>query len=204
MKLYNSPNPAPNPRRVRIFLAEKGVSLPLVEVALTRGEHKSADHMARNSLGQTPTLELDDGRTLSETVSICRYLEALYPEPPLFGRDEFEKASIDMWVRRIEFQLMSPVSQYWRHAHPFTAAVVKPQFREFGLSNEAHYHRALAWLDGELADRTFIAGDAFTIADICALTTVDFADWIGLPPPASCTRLIAWRAAVSSRPSAAA
>lgn len=204
MKLYNSPNPAPNPRRVRIFLAEKGVSLPLVDLTLTRGEHKSEDHLARNSLGQTPTLELDDGRTLSESVAICRYLETLYPEPRMFGRDAFETASIEMWTRRVEFQLMTPVGQYWRHAHPFTAAVVKPQYKDFGLSNEAQYHRALSWLERELSDRAFLAGDAFTIADICAITTVEFAQWVGLETPAACERVQAWRERVSSRPSMAA
>ena len=180
MKLYNTPNPAPNPRRVRIFLAEKGVSIPLVDVALTRGEHKMPEHVARNSLGQTPVLELEDGTCLSETVAICRYLESLHPEPVMFGRSALEAAQVDMWVRRVEFQLMGPAGNFWRHAHPFTAKVVVPQYKEFGEANRGAYEKALMWLDRELEGREFVAGEVFTMADICALSTVDFADWIGL------------------------
>jgi glutathione S-transferase len=204
MKLYNAPMPAPNPRRVRIFLAEKGVSVPLVDVAIMKREHKSPEHMARNSLGQLPTLELDDGTMISETVAICRYLEGLHPNPPMFGRDALQEALVDMWVRRIEFAVMTPVGMYWRHAHPFTAAVVVPQFKEFGESNSAHYERALGWLDKELADRDFVAGKDYTIADICLLSTVDFANWIGLPIPGDMKNVKTWHARVSERPSAKA
>ena len=204
MKLYNAPMPAPNPRRVRMFLAEKGFSVPLVDVAIMKREHKSAEHIARNSLGQVPTLELDDGTTISETVAICRYLESLYPEPPMFGRNALEQAQVDMWVRRIEFAVMTPVGMFWRHAHPFTAAVVVPQYKEFGESNRAHYERALAWLDGELAGKNFLMGSDYTIADICLLSTVDFATWIGLAVPDGLANVKAWHARVSERPSAKA
>ena len=203
MKLYGAPMPAPNPRRVRIFLAEKGVDLPETPLDLRRREHKAPDHRARNSLGQVPTLELDDGRTLSETVAICRYFEETHPEPPLFGTDAFEKASVDMWIRRVEFILMTPVGNYWRHAHPFTAGLLT-QFKDFGESNRATFAGAQRWLDRELEGRDFIAGDAFSMADICALSTVDFADWIGLPLEPDAPRLAAWRERVSARPSAAA
>lgn len=203
MKLYGAPMPAPNPRRVRIFLAEKGVDLPETPLDLRRREHKAPDHRARNSLGQVPTLELDDGRTLSETVAICRYFEEIHPEPALFGRDAFEKASVDMWIRRVEFILMTPVGNYWRHAHPFTAGLLT-QFKDFGESNRAAFAGAQRWLDRELEGRAFIAGEAFTMADICALSTVDFADWIGLPLEPDAPRLAAWRERVSARPSAAA
>ena len=204
MKLYNTPMPAPNPRRVRIFLAEKGVEIPLVDVALQKGEHKAADHVARNSLGQTPVLELDDGTCLSETVAICRYLVSLYPEPAMFGRSELEQAQVDMWVRRIEFQVMGPAGNFWRHAHPFTARVVVPQYKEFGEANRGAYERALMWLDRELTGRDFVAGDVFTMADICALSTVDFADWIGLKVPEAAGNLRAWHGRVSVRGSAGA
>jgi glutathione S-transferase len=204
MKLYNAAMPAPNPRRVRIFLAEKGVSVPLVDVAIMKREHKAPEHMARNSLGQLPTLELDDGTMLSETVAICRYLENLHPEPPLFGRTGLEQAQVEMWIRRVEFQMMSPVGMFWRHAHPFTAAVVVPQYKEFGESNQAHYERALGWLDRELAGKTFIAGRDYTMADICALSTMDFATWIGLAVPDGLANVKAWHARVSERPSAKA
>lgn len=204
MKLYNAPMPAPNPRRVRMFLAEKGVSIPLVDVAIMKREHKSPEHIARNSLGQLPTLELDDGTMISETVAICRYLESLYLTPPMFGRNGLEQAQIDMWARRIEFQVMTPVGMFWRHAHPFTAAVVVPQYKEFGESNRAHYERALAWLDGELAGKAFLNGADYTIADICLLSTVDFATWIGLAVPDNLANVKAWHARVSERPSARA
>ena len=204
MKLYNTPMPAPNPRRVRIFLAEKGVSVPLVDVALQKGEHKAPEHVARNSLGQTPVLELDDGTCLSETVAICRYLERLHPEPAMFGRGALEEAQVEMWVRRVEFQLMGPAGNFWRHAHPFTARVVNPQYKEFGEANRGAYERALMWLDGELAKSEFVAGDVFTMADICALSTVDFADWIGLKVPEVAGNMRAWHGRVSARPSAGA
>lgn len=204
MKLYNSPMPAPNPRRVRIFLAEKGVSIPLVDVALMKREHKTPEHLSRNSLGQTPVLELDDGTCISETVSICRYIESVFPAPALFGRDPLEQALVDMWIRRIEFQVMGPAGNFWRHAHPFTAAVVNPQFKDFGEANRVGYARSILWLDSELEKTPFIAGDTFTIADICALSTVDFATWIGLPLPEEANHVREWHVRVSARSSATA
>ncbi|HXV01039.1 MAG TPA: glutathione S-transferase family protein [Caulobacteraceae bacterium] len=203
MKLYGAPMPAPNPRRVRIFLVEKRLDIPEVPIDLRKREHKSDEHMARNSLGQVPTLVLDDGTSISETVAICRYFEELHPTPALFGSTPVEKAQVDMWIRRVEFQVMMPVGQFWRHAHPFTAALLT-QHKAFGESNREAYARAQRWLDRELAGRDFIAGAAYTMADICALTTVDFADWIGLPVDPERANLTAWRERVSGRPSAAA
>jgi glutathione S-transferase len=203
MKLYGALMPAPNPRRVRIFLAEKGVTVPETHIDLVKREHKSKAHLTRNSLGQVPTLELDDGTMISETVSICRYFEALYPTPPMFGVTPVEQALADMWIRRVEIVLMDPVRNYWRHAHPRTAALLT-QFTDFGQSNVARYADAQRWLDGELAAGPFIAGEDFTMADICALTTVDFAALIGLPLDPALTRLSAWHTRVTARPSAAA
>jgi glutathione S-transferase len=203
MKLYGAPYPAPNPRRVRIFLAEKGIDLPETAVDMAKREHKSPEHRARNSLGQLPTLELDDGTAISETVAICRYFEEVQPDPPLFGTTPVEKAQVDMWIRRVEFVLMQPVGNYWRHAHPRTAGLLK-QFKDFGESNCETYAGALKWFDRELASRSFVAGEAYTIADICALTTVDFAKWIGLPVPEELGNVVAWRERVASRPSARA
>jgi glutathione S-transferase len=186
------------------FLAEKGASLPLVEVSIMTGDIKKPDHLARDPLGQLPTLELDDGTFLSETVAICRYLESLHPSPPMFGRNALETARIDMLTRRVEFQIGTPAGMFWRHAHPFTARVVVPQYTEFGESNRAHYERGLAWIDRELAGRDFVAGADYTIADICLLSMVDFADWIGLKVPENLANLRAWHARVSERPSAKA
>ena len=203
MILYGAPMPAPNPRRVRIFLAEKGITLPETPINLMTREHKSPEFRAKNSLGQIPALELDDGTVIAETVSICRYFEELHPDPPLFGTSPVGRAQTDMWIRRVEFVVMAPVGAYWRHAHPRTAALLT-QYRDYGLSNQDTYAAALKWIDRELADRAFVAGPDFGMADICLLSTVDFAAWIGLPPPPELTALAAWHGRVSARPSAAA
>jgi glutathione S-transferase len=202
MKLYGEANPAPNPRRVRIFAAEKGLDLPEMRIGMRQGGHKAPEPKARNSLGQVPVLELDDGQTISESVAICRYLEALHPTPAMFGTCALSQARTDMWVRRIEFQLMVPVGMYWRHAHPFTASLLT-QNREFGESNAPIVAKTMGWLDRELADgRGWIAGDTYGIADIVALTTIDFAGFIGLEVPDDAERLKAWRDRASARPSA--
>jgi glutathione S-transferase len=201
MILYGERNPAPNPRRVRIFIAEKGIDLPETRINLREREHKSAEHKARNSLGQVPVLELDDGTMISESVSICRYLDAIGEGPKLFGENPLESALIDMWIRRIELQLMTPVGMFWRHAHPLTAALLT-QNREFGESNREIFARVCLWLDRELSDgRPFLAG-RYSMADIVAQTTLDFAAFTGLEPPAEATHLAAWREALAARPSA--
>lgn len=204
MILYGERNPAPNPRRVRIFVAEKGIDLPETRVEMRKGEHKSPEHRARNSLGQLPTLVLDDGTAISETVSICRYLEALHPSPPLFGTAPVEQALIDMWIRRVEFQVMTPVGMFWRHAHPLTAALIT-QYKDFGESNRAGYAGACRWLDRELgAGGPWLAGETFSMADIALLTTVDFATFTGLEMPEEATHLRDWHGRASARPSAQA
>jgi len=203
MNLYGAPMPAPNPRRVRIFLAEKGIDLPETPIDMMKREHKSDAHKARNSLGQVPTLELDDGTCISETVAICRYFDEVQPDPPLFGKTPKEKALVDMWVRRVEFMAMNPVGNFWRHAHPRTAALLT-QFKDFGESNKATYQGAQKWLDRELDGKPFVAGDTYTMADICLLSTVDFAGWIGLPLEPEFANLKAWHDRVSERPSAKA
>lgn len=203
MILYGAPMPAPNPRRVRMFLAEKGIDLPETLVDMRKREHKSPEYRAKNSLGQIPTLELDDGTAISETVAICRYFEETSPEPPLFGKTATEKALVDMWVRRVEFAVMMPVGNYWRHAHPYTAALLT-QYKDFGESNKETYKGAQKWLNRELEGREFLVGDSLTMADICLLSTVDFAEWIGLPVEAEFENLTAWRARMKARPSAEA
>ena len=201
MKLYSAPNPAPNPRRVRLCMAEKGIAIPEVMVSMRDREHKSEGFRAKNPWGQLPTLELDDGRTISETVAICRYLDALHPAPPLFGTDAFEQAEVEMWVRRVELTLMTPVGMFWRHAHPFTAKLLT-QFNDFGESNRALYAAACKLIDRSLGDgRSWLAGETFSMADICGLTTVDFADFTGLHIPDDAPHLAAWRARFALRPS---
>lgn len=204
MKLYGEAMPAPNPRRVRIFLAEKGIEVPEVHIGLRQGGHRQLEHLARNSLGQVPVLELDDGTTISETVAICRYFEALHPTPPLFGVTALEQAQVEMWTRRVELRLMVPIGMFWRHAHPFTAHLLK-QHREFGESNREVVDKTLMWLDGELADgRPYLTGETYTMADIVGQTTLDFADFIGLSTPAEARNVLAWRERMAARPSAGA
>jgi glutathione S-transferase len=204
MILYDSPNPAPNPRRVRMFAAEKGIDLPLQPVSLMAREHKSAEHLARNPLGQTPVLELDDGTMLSESVAICRYLEAVYPEPPLFGTNAVEIATIEMWIRRSELALGVPVRSYWINVHPYTAQVVPERFEDFGKAAVPHAMAAMAIFDAALAESPFLAGDQISMADIALLSTVDFAAFIGLAIPDELTHLRHWHSAMSARPSATA
>lgn len=201
MILYGAPMPAPNPRRVRIFLAEKGVDLPETTVNMMKREHKSPEFRAKNSMGQLPALELDDGTCISETVAICRYFEETHPQPPMFGRTAVEKALVDQWIRRVEFAVMMPVGNFWRHAHPYTAALLN-QFKDFGESNKETYKGAQKYIDRELAGREFLVGDSYTMADICLLSTVDFAEWIGLPLEDEFENLKAWRERVKARPSA--
>ncbi len=200
MKLYDAPW-APSPRRVRIFLAEKGVDLPEPPVNMMKREHKSPEFRAKNSMGQLPALELDDGTCISETVAICRYFEETHPQPPMFGRTAVEKALVDQWIRRVEFAVMMPVGNFWRHAHPYTAALLN-QFKDFGESNKETYRGAQKYVDRELAGREFLVGDTYTMADICLLSTVDFAEWIGLPVEDEFGNLKAWRERVKARPSA--
>ncbi len=204
MILYDSPSPAPNPRRVRIFAAEKGIVLDIQPVSLMAREHKSTEHIARNPLGQTPVLELDDGTTISESVAICRYLEAVHPKPPLFGTSAVEIAHIEMWIRRTEFTLGAPVRAYWVNVHPFTAQVVPQRFEDFGKAAVSQAMAAMAVFDAALARSTFIAGELLSMADIVLLSTIDFATFIGLATPENLTNLRRWHSDMSARPSASA
>jgi glutathione S-transferase len=203
MKLYNEANPAPNPRRVRIFLAEKTLSIPLVHVPMREGAHKSAEFKAKNSLGQVPVLELDDGSTLSESIAICRYLEELHPSPALFGSDPWQRAQIEMWTRRIELALANRVGAVWINTHRFTARL-GTQYKDYGEAMRVRALEVMQWLDREIGTREFICADQFSMADIVALTTIDFAQFIGIEMPEDARRLRAWHGRVSARPSAAA
>lgn len=204
MLFYDAVNPAPNPRRVRIFLAEKGVSVPSECLSIPAGEHKGAAFLGVNPLGQIPALRLDDGSVLTESVAICRYFEALHPTPPLFGSGPKGIAEVDMWTRRVEMRLMIPLGMVWMHTHPFTARVVKPQYTEFGESQRPRVIAAMREFDAVLADRDFLDSRSYSIADIVLLTTVDFAGFVGIAMPEELRALKAWHKRVSARPSAAA
>lgn len=203
MLFFNSPNPAPNPRRVRIFAAEKGIALPTRDLSIPEREHKSDEFLALNPRGQTPALQLDDGTVIAESVAICRYLEGLQPDPPLFGRDAREQALVEMWSRRVEMILMPPIGAVWVHTHPFTARL-PGRNAEWGEANRPRVDEAMRFFDASLAGREFLAADHFTTADILLLTTIDFAGFIGIPLPEDLASLRAWHARVSARPSAAA
>jgi glutathione S-transferase len=203
MLFFNSPNPAPNPRRVRIFAAEKGITLPTRDVSIIAREQKAADFVALNPRGQTPALQLDDGTVIAESVAICRYLEVLHPDPPLFGTSAQEQATIEMWSRRVEMILMPPVGAVWVHTHAFTAAL-PGRNAEWGEANRPRVDDALRFFNGALRGREFLASDGYSIADILLLTTVDFAQFIGIAMPDDCTALRDWHARASARPSAAA
>lgn len=202
--LYDAAYPAPNPRRVRIFLAEKGLVVPTSRLSIVDGQHKSPDFVAKYPPGQLPVLELDDGRMIGESVAICRYFEALNPDPSLFGTDPLSIAEIDMWIRRVEMTLMIPIGNVWAHTHPFTARVVKPQYKEFGEGNRPRAASAMQRFDRVLADAPFVAGDDYSMADIILLTTIDFAGFIGVNIPDDTPALSDWHARASSRPSARA
>ncbi|MCP9223485.1 glutathione S-transferase family protein [Erythrobacter sp. LQ02-29] len=203
MLFYDSPNPAPNPRRVRIFAAEKGIALPSKEVSIPQREQKAPEYLTKNPRGQTPILELDDGTVIAESVAIMRYLEALHPEPPLFGTTPLDIAQIEMWCRRVEMILMPPVAQVWVHTHPFTAAL-PGRNAEWGEANRPRVAEALNFFEQSLADRDYLAGTDFTAADILLLTTVDFAGFIGLDTTEGLENLSAWHRRISERESATA
>ena len=203
MRLYNS-NVAPNPRRVRIFLAEKGVSIPLVQVDLGKLEHKTPEFAAVSPFQVIPTLELDDGTVIGESIAICRYIEELHPEPNLFGTTPLERAAIEMWQRRLEWHLFVPIAQVFRHTHPHMAKMEAPQIAEWAAANRPRVLRNMATVDGVLRDRPFIAGDRFTVADITGLVALDFAKPARIAIPPELENLNRWRAALAARPSAAA
>ncbi len=204
MILYDAPNPAPNPRRVRIYLAEKGISVPVKTMSIIAADHKADEFVAKYPPGQLPVLELDDGRMIGESIAICRYFEGLHPQSPLFGADPLAVAEIDMWVRRVEFTLMQAIGQIWAHTHPFTARIVVPQYTEFGESNRPKALAAMRRFDAALAGGAFLAGETYSVADIALLTTIDFAAFIGVPLPDDVPALADWHARVSARPSARA
>ena len=202
MKLYDS-KMAPNPRRVRVFLAEKGIDVPTVQVDIAKAENKKPEFLALNPLGLVPVLELDDGTCIAESVAICRYFDAQKPEPALFGGDAQDRAVVEMWNRRVESEIFTNTAQSFRNTHDFFKGRI-PQVPEFGKICKQAALKRLQWLDEELAGREFIAGDSYTIADITALCGIDFGRVTGIKIEDDQKNLARWHAAVSARPSASA
>lgn len=194
--------PAPNPRRVRIFMAEKGISLPTEQIDIMTGAH-FGDHAARVGSFHLPALRLADGSWLTESLAICRYLEALWPKPNLMGHDPLETARIEMWQRRVEFQLFGPIAAVLRHGNP-KMAVLEDQCPAWAMANVPRVHAGLDWLDRRLGASENVAGERFTIADITALVAVDFLRPIRVQIGGGHRALAAWRARHAERPSLAA
>lgn len=203
MKLYDY-QAGPNPRRVRIYLAEKGIEVPLVHTDIMKREQKTPEFIAKNPIGSIPVLELEDGTCISESVAICRYFEELHPEPPLFGRTPVEKATIEMWLRRVELNLMVPVGMVWIHGHPLTARLVK-QIPEAADQNRKRVRIGYKLFDDQLGANEFVAGSDYSVVDAVLLASLDFANGlVGVPYPEKLGHLKRWHDMVLARPSAEA
>ena len=203
MRIYDAAI-APNPRRVRWVMAEKGVAdIEVVPVSIPEGEHKRPDYLAKAGLPNLPMLEMDDGTTITESIAICRYLESRYPEPNLFGRDPKETAVIEMWTRRAEMLVATPFMLGVRLSHPGFAALERPA-PEVAAWNQQNALAALNVLDRRLGEGEWLAADRLTIADIVAFIGIDFARIVRLRPPEELTHVTRWAAAMRERPAAKA
>ncbi|HET9534332.1 MAG: glutathione S-transferase [Mesorhizobium sp.] len=201
MKLFDGGR-APNPRRVRVFLAEKGIEIPRVSIDMGAMEHRQGEVASRNPLRRLPVLELDDGTIITESIAICRYFEELHPEPALFGTGALGKALVEMWQRRIELNLFFSVGQAFRHIHPAMKEMEVPQVPQWGEANKPKVIEFLQLLDNELANREFAAGDTYSIADITGLIAIDFMKPARIQVPAELVNVIRWHTALRARPSA--
>ena len=199
MKLYDGGR-APNPRRVTLYLAEKGIAVEMVPVDMGQKEHKSDLLSTKNPLQRLPILELDDGTILTETIAICRYFEELYPQPPLFGTAALERAQVETWQRRVELNFFLPVAFAFRHTHPAMKDWEVPQMPEWGEINRPKAQEFLVLLNDALADRPYIAGAHFSVADITAYITVGFMKPAKIAMPEGLTHVQRWYASVSERP----
>jgi glutathione S-transferase len=192
-----------NTRRVRIFLAEKGLEIPRVEVDMAGGENQRPEYLAKNPMGTMPLLELDDGTVIAESIAICRYFEILHPDPPLFGVGALGQAAVEMWNRRMEIELMRPLLDNFVHLSPFWKGR-REQIAEAGHAGRTLAEARMRWLDEELSRRAYIVGDTYTIADITAQCALLFGKNTGAPIPTELTNLTHWFATVTKRPSARA
>ena len=202
MKLYDL-KAGLNPRRVRIFLAEKGITIPTVEIDMMGGENKAETFLAKNPMGTMPVLEFDDGSYLAESIAICRYFEELHPDPPLFGRDPLERARIEMWNRRMELEIQRPIQDVFINTAPMWKTR-RQQVPEYGRVMQAQVLERMAWLNRELATRRYIAGDSYTVADITAQCAFLLGKHTGTPIPEDMKDLLRWYGEVTSRPTARA
>jgi glutathione S-transferase len=202
MKIYEF-TMAPNPRRVRVFLAEKGINVPYEQVDIAAGANRKPEFLKINPMGGLPVLELDDGTHIAESVAICRYFEETKPDPRLMGVDAKDKAVVEMWNRRMEFEVLWMTAGAFRNTSDFFKGRI-PQVKEYGEICRSAAIKRLEWLDTVLADREFIAGPRYTIADITALIGIDFGRLTGIKVEENQKNLARWHKAVSNRPSAKA
>jgi glutathione S-transferase len=203
MKLYDGGR-APNPRRVRIFLSEKDVTVPTEQVNLGALQQRSEAYTEINPMQRVPALVLDDGTVIAESIAICRYFEALHPNPPLFGVGALDSALVEMWNRRAELHLLFPVAALFQHLHPAMKVMVDPQVPAWGEANRPRAFAFLEFLDRELKNLAYVAGENYTVADITALVAVDFMRVSKLAVPENLGNVRRWHNDVSARPSAAA
>lgn len=199
MKLYNSVT-APNPRRVRIFLAEKNIQVPTVDMDLSKGASRTPEFMAINPMGGVPVLELDDGTNIAETVAICRYFEETHPQPALFGRGAKGEAIVEMWQRRTELYIFETITDIFRNQSDFFKGRVH-QIPEYGEVQRGHLMPRLEWLNRELAQRRFIAGEEYSIADITLTVALMLAPRANVTVDPKLTHLNRWYAEMAQRPS---
>ncbi len=203
MLLYHDPR-APNPRRVRVFLAEKGVAYDTIEVLIANAAHQTPEFRKKNPIALLPVLELANGQVLRESMAICRYIEETQPEPNLMGVDPWERAQIEQWNRHAELELLWPIAQVFRNAHKFWEGKIK-QAPEFAVVMRDHIAERFDWFESELAKRAYLAGERFTVADITAMCAIDFGKVMDIRiAPATHPHLAAWHKRVSERPSSKA
>jgi glutathione S-transferase len=195
---------APNPRRVRIFLAEKGIEMPFEQVDLMKGDLKTDAFTKLNRLQRVPVLVLDDGTSICESIAICRYFEELQPNPPLFGTGPLGRAQVEMWQRRMELGLLNAVASAFRHLHPAMATLEVPQVAAWGEANKPRAVEMLQLLNEQLGASRYVAGEAYSVADITAMVAIDFMKPARLTRPEGLANLERWYGEVSGRPSAKA
>lgn len=203
MKFYNSIGP--NPHVVRMFMAEKGIKLPMVEIDLMKGDNRKEPYLGKNPHGQMPALELDDGTTVCEITAICEYLEDTHPNPPLIGKTPEEKAETRMWTRRVDLNICEPMANGFRYSQGlplFKDRMVTVPEAADGLKKIAR--NRIEWLEAQMAGREYLAGNRFTLADILLYAFFDFGGQVGQPLDPANKNLTAWFARVKARPSATA
>lgn len=193
-----------SPRRLAVFLEEKGLSIPFVPIDLRKGEHRTPAFLAKNPLALVPVLELDDGTCLSETATIARYLEDLFPEPAFLGRDPLERARLDMWARRVEFGFYTAIRAFFRHGSPHARALEPVQIPAWAELNKRHAEEALRVLDEQLSQNEYIAGPDFSWADITLVTSLEGTAGAGFEVPEDCEHVRRWLASTSRRASVVA